>query len=166
MSSGEDGNVKIWSRAGYTLTSPLLMFLIRMLRSSLIQSPYPIYSSVWSSDSILYTSNKSLIIKPTSPTTKPTEWYAHDALILSIDWSPKNNLIVSAGEDCKYKVWDKYGKCMYSSTMHEYPLTSVKWGPDGDWFGVGGFGVLRVCDKLGVKRKLFFNINGDSGRIR
>ena len=40
---------------------------------------------------------------------------------------------------------------MYSSIMHEYPLTSVKWGPDGDWFGVGGFGVLRVCDKLGVK---------------
>ena len=32
------------------------------------------------------------------------QWKAHDAPLTCIDWNPINNLIVSAGEDCRYKV--------------------------------------------------------------
>ena len=32
------------------------------------------------------------------------QWKAHEGIILTIDWNPVNNLIVSGGEDCKYKV--------------------------------------------------------------
>ena len=72
-------------------------------------SPYPdspVYSGCWSpdSDQVLYTSGKSLIIKPLQPALKSTQWKAHDGLVLAADWSRANTLIVSGGEDRKYKV--------------------------------------------------------------
>ena len=32
------------------------------------------------------------------------QWKAHDGIVLKVDWNPINNLIISGGEDCKYKV--------------------------------------------------------------
>ena len=29
---------------------------------------------------------------------------------LKVDWNPVNSLVVSGGEDCKYKVWDSFGR--------------------------------------------------------
>ena len=57
--SGEDGQIKIWSRGG-------------MLRSQLVNCNKPIYSICWSpeNDSLLYTSEKSLTVMPTLPGNK------------------------------------------------------------------------------------------------
>lgn len=55
-------------------------------------------------DHVLYSSGKSLVVKPLQPGSKPSQWKAHDGLILATDWSMANNLIVSGGEDRKYKV--------------------------------------------------------------
>jgi len=57
--SGEDGQIKIWSRGG-------------MLRSALVQGSKPIYCVVWSpeNDSILYCCDKNLILIPTVPGKK------------------------------------------------------------------------------------------------
>lgn len=48
------------------------------------------------------------------------------------------------------KVWDSYGRLLYSSQPHEYPITSVAWAGDGELFAVGSFHTLRLCDKTGV----------------
>lgn len=66
----------------------------------------PVYSACWSPDMdhVLYSSGKSLVIKPLQPGSKPSQWKAHDGLILCTDWSMANNLIISGGEDRKYKV--------------------------------------------------------------
>lgn len=90
---GEDGQIKIWSRSG-------------MLRSTLSQNPSPVYAVAWNpeSDQILYTSGKQLVIKSLQPSAKPLSWKAHEGIILKVDWNPVNGLILSAGEDCKYKV--------------------------------------------------------------
>ncbi|KAM4659436.1 intraflagellar transport protein 80 homolog isoform 2-T2 [Amazona ochrocephala] len=135
---GEDGQVKIWSKSG-------------MLRSTLAQQGRPVYSVAWGPDSgkVLYTSGKQLIIKPLQPNAKVLQWKAHDGLILKTDWNSVNDLILSAGEDCKYKVWDSYGRLLYSSQPHEYPITSVAWAVDGELFAVGSFHTLRLCDKTG-----------------
>ncbi|XP_073482210.1 intraflagellar transport protein 80 homolog isoform X2 [Aquarana catesbeiana] len=111
----------------------------------------PIYSIAWGPDSekVLYPLGKQLIIKPLQPSSKVLQWKAHDGVILKVDWNPINDLILSAGEDCKYKVWDSYGRLLYSSPSHEYPITSVSWAPDGDLFAVGSFHTLRLCDKTG-----------------
>nr|XP_032620704.1 intraflagellar transport protein 80 homolog isoform X1 [Chelonoidis abingdonii]XP_032620705.1 intraflagellar transport protein 80 homolog isoform X1 [Chelonoidis abingdonii] len=135
---GEDGQIKIWSKSG-------------MLRSTLAQQGTPVYSVAWGPDSekVLYTSGKQLIIKPLQPNAKVLQWKAHDGVILKLDWNSVNDLILSAGEDCKYKVWDSYGRLLYSSQPHDYPITSVAWGPDGELFAVGSFHTLRLCDKTG-----------------
>uniref|UniRef100_A0A7M4EL33 Intraflagellar transport protein 80 homolog n=1 Tax=Crocodylus porosus TaxID=8502 RepID=A0A7M4EL33_CROPO len=135
---GEDGQIKIWSKSG-------------MLRSTLVQQGTPVYSVAWSPDSgkVLYTSGKQLIIKPLQPNAKVLQWKAHDGVILKVDWNSVNDLILSAGEDCKYKVWDSYGRLLYSSQPHEYPITSVAWALDGELFAVGSFHTLRLCDKTG-----------------
>ena len=64
------------------------------------------YAASWSPDSnqVLYASGKSLIIKPLQPSTKPSQWKAHDGIILAVDWNITGGLIISGGEDRKYKV--------------------------------------------------------------
>ncbi|KAF6119973.1 hypothetical protein HJG60_010329 [Phyllostomus discolor] len=135
---GEDGQIKIWSKTG-------------MLRSTLAQQGTPVYSVAWGPDSekVLYTAGKQLIIKPLQPNAKVLQWKAHDGIILKVDWNSVNDLILSAGEDCKYKVWDSYGRLLYSSQPHEHPITSVAWAPDGELFAIGSFHTLRLCDKTG-----------------
>ncbi|XP_076064271.1 intraflagellar transport protein Oseg5 [Oratosquilla oratoria] len=138
VTAGEDGVVKIWSRSG-------------MLRSTLAQASIPVYAAAWGPDSdvVLYTSGNNLIIKPLAPNSKPTQWKAHDALILKVEWNSNNNLILSGSEDTRYRVWDSYGRQMYSSAPHDYPITSLAWAPDGQLFAVGSFNTLRLCDKAG-----------------
>ncbi|KAK2150951.1 hypothetical protein LSH36_381g02111 [Paralvinella palmiformis] len=143
LTAGEDGQVKIWSRSG-------------MLRATLAQNSSPVYSVMWGpdSDQVLYTQGRQLVIKPVQATAKPNTWRAHDGVILKVDWNPVNNLILSAAEDCKYKVWDNYGRLMYSSNTHDYPITSVSWSPDGELFVIGSFNTLRLCDQTGWSHSL------------
>nr|CAD7451808.1 unnamed protein product [Timema tahoe] len=138
LTAGEDGQVKIWSRSG-------------MLRSTIIQSDTPIYSAAWGPDSnqVLHTLGKNLVIKHLAPNSKPNRWKAHDGLILKVAWNPSNNLIVSGGEDCRYKVWDTYGRQLFNSIAHDYPITALSWSPGGDLFAVGSFNTLRLCDRVG-----------------
>ncbi len=99
--SSEDGNVKIWSRQG-------------VLRSNLVQSDSPVYSLAWSYDEtfMIYTSGKNLSIKPVlKGGLKTLTWKAHDETVLCVDWNYSNKLIVSGGEDRKYKV--KYIKNLF-----------------------------------------------------
>jgi len=60
-----------------------------------------------------------------------------------------NNLIVSAGEDWKYKIWDSYGRQIFCSAQSDYLITWVSWSFNGDWFAVGGFNMLKLWDKAG-----------------
>ncbi|KAI9009520.1 WD40-repeat-containing domain protein [Gaertneriomyces semiglobifer] len=143
LTAGEDGQAKLWSRSG-------------MLRSSLVQSGFPIYSISWSpeNDQILYTSGKNLVIKSLQPSNKPTQWKAHDGLVLKVDWSLVNGQILSAGEDKKYKVWDSFGRQLFSSGIQQHPITAVAWNPSGDMFAVGSYDYLRLCDALGWSHAL------------
>lgn len=81
-----------------------------------------------------------------------------------------NNLIISGGEDCRYKVgldhffrcdahrigrcaqvWDTVGRQLYASQAFEYPITSIAWAPDGSNFAVGSYNTIRLCDSAGVR---------------
>ncbi|XP_067950088.1 intraflagellar transport protein 80 homolog isoform X1 [Watersipora subatra] len=143
ITSGEDGQVKIWSRSG-------------MLRSTLATNASPVYGVAWSpdSDAVLYTNSGQLVIKSLQANAKAQMWKAHDGVILKIDWNPITGYIVSGGEDCRYKVWDSYGRQMYNSVTHDYPITAVAWAPDGQLFAVGSFNTLRLCDKTGWSHSL------------
>lgn len=135
---GEDGVIKVWSRAG-------------MLRSTLVQKEHSIYSLAWSpdSDSLLFTYGKDLIIKPLQPSFKQTQWKAHEGLVLKVDWNPVTNLIVSGAEDCRFKIWDSYGRLLFQSTPIENVITAVSWAPNGKYFVVGSYALVRFYDKTG-----------------
>lgn len=77
------------------------------------------------------------------------QWNAHDGIVLCTDWNPVNGLILSGGEDCKYKVWDSYGRLLYQSSLFDNTITSVGWRPDGELFAVGSYNTIAVCDKRG-----------------
>lgn len=109
-----------------------------------------VYCIVWSPDNnILYCSEKNLFIQPTVPGKKATHWKAHDGIVLQCDWSAANNHIISGGEDCKYRVWDSYGRQLYCSAAYDHVISSVKWSPNGEVFAVGAFEMIRLCDKSG-----------------
>lgn len=139
VTAGEDGVVKVWSQSG-------------MLRATLASTNgICIHSLAWGpeSDQVLFTSGRDLLIKPLQPSSKQLQWKAHDGIVLQVDWSPVTNLIVSGAEDGRYKVWDSYGRQLFSSAPLDYAVTSVGFSPDGEMFAVGAFNILRICDKTG-----------------
>jgi len=136
--AGEDGALKIWSRSG-------------MLRSTIAQLSHAIYSVAWSPDGehILFASEKKICFKSIQAGQKQTEWKAHDGVVLQVDWSPVTNLILSGGEDCKYKIWDSYGRLQFTSAPLEHVVTAVAWSPNGRYFAVGAYNTIKLCDKTG-----------------
>ncbi|XP_030758483.1 intraflagellar transport protein 80 homolog isoform X1 [Sitophilus oryzae] len=143
LTGGEDGFIKIWSRSG-------------MLRSTVVSSDNSIYGACWSPDSqsIAYTQGKCVIVKQLAPNTKPLKWKAHEGVVLCLAWSAASDIIVSGGEDCKYRVWDGQGRPMFSSVHHDHHITSISWTPSGDLFAVGSYNTLRLCDYSGWSRSL------------
>jgi len=63
-----------------------------------------------------------------------------------------NEFVVSGGEDCRYKVWDRYGRQFYQSQPYLHVITSIAWSPNGSFFAVGAFNMLRLCEKTGCAR--------------
>ncbi|GMR32599.1 hypothetical protein PMAYCL1PPCAC_02794 [Pristionchus mayeri] len=143
LTSGQDGTVKMWSRQG-------------LLRSVLATLPSPSYSCAWNgqANKILYTCGESAYIKSLKMQVAPLTWKAHDGIVLCADWCAASDLIVTGGEDCRFKVWDSYGRVLFTSSLHEYPITSLSFSPDGSLFAVGSFNLLRLCDKAGWAHSL------------
>lgn len=81
---------------------------------------------------------------------QPTKWKAHEGVVLCVCWSASVDLIVSGGEDCRYRVFDAFGRPLYASVPHSYPITALAWSADGELFAVGSYNVLRLCDRAGV----------------
>lgn len=138
VTAGEDGEVKIWSKSGN-------------FRSTLASTGQSVYAVCWGpdDDQVLFSSGKLLMIKTVQATKKSVQWTAHEGLVLCVDWNVANNLIVSGGEDCTYRVWDGYGRQLFASRPMEHFVTSVGWCPNGEYMAVGSHNLLRLCDKTG-----------------
>ena len=48
------------------------------------------------------------------------------------------------------QVWDSYGRNLYTSVLHDSPIASLSWAPNGEMFAVGAFNAIRLCDRTGV----------------
>lgn len=89
------------------------------------------------------------MIKTVQANRKNLQWNAHDGIILCVDWNVSNGNIISGGEDCTYKVWDAFGRQLYSSRPMEQVITAIGWSPNGEAFAVGSYNIVRLCDKTG-----------------
>lgn len=139
LTAGEDGVIKIFSRTG-------------MLRSTVIQNEGLIVCARWSpnSSTIAYCQGNTIALKALAANSKIIKWQAHDGLVLALSWSPSAEFLASAGEDMRYKIWDKQGTNIYTSAGDDYPITSVDFSPDGTMLAVGGFNMLKLCHSSGV----------------
>ncbi|XP_024390089.1 uncharacterized protein [Physcomitrium patens] len=122
-----------------------------MHRSTLAQNGHAVYAVAWGpeSDQVVFSSGSNLFIKPIQSSSKLLHWEGHEGLVLKVDWNPINNSIISAGEDCRYKVWDCCGRLLYQSSKADYSITSLAWCPSGDVFAVGSFNSVTLCDLAG-----------------
>ncbi|GMI26980.1 hypothetical protein TrCOL_g8767 [Triparma columacea] len=141
VTGGEDGEVKVWSRNGN-------------LRSQLVSYATPVYTLSWGpdNDSLLIASSNKLSIIKTQSRGKSIQWDGlpkDKGVVTALDWNHVNNLIVSGGEDCCYRIFDSFGLPVYTSNPHEHVITSVAWRPNGTAFAVGSYNVVRLCDKTG-----------------
>jgi len=138
VSVGEDGSVKAWSHQ-------------LNLRTRLHQSSSPVYSACWSPDqqSVLFATGSELYIKSLLPGGREHSWKAHDGVVLCCHWSPANGLIVSGGEDGAYKLWDAHGRLLFASAPSEFPVTSVRWHPSGEYFAAGTHDAVLLGDAAG-----------------
>ncbi|CAK9809405.1 Intraflagellar transport protein 80 homolog [Anthophora plagiata] len=143
LTAGEDGLIKIWSRSG-------------MLRSIIVKGMFPILSAAWSPDctTVLYSQGAHLTFQSLNSNSKPRKLLAHDGLILVLSWCHTHGLIISGGEDCKYKVWDPNGTQLFSSSVGDHPITAISWSYSGDYFAVGSFNTIKLCDKTGWSHSL------------
>ncbi len=143
LTSGEDGEVKVWSQTGH-------------LRSTLARFEAAINSMSWNHDSstVVAAHNASLSIHDVQNNWKSFKWNVtgskeKSAVILAVDWNSQSNLIVCGGEDCKYHVFDSRGVLLVTSHPLPYPITSIAWLPNGEAFVIGSFGTISICDKGG-----------------
>lgn len=117
VSSGEDNMIKLWSRSG-------------MLRSELSKGESPVYSIGWSLDNqvIALGSSKIITFKSVKPGVKDTVVQGSESgAVILLKWSMQENLLLSAGEDCRYTIWDNLYRQLYKSPSFTYPFTSGFW---------------------------------------
>uniref|UniRef100_A0A915HIV4 Intraflagellar transport protein 80 homolog n=1 Tax=Romanomermis culicivorax TaxID=13658 RepID=A0A915HIV4_ROMCU len=143
LTTGEDGALKIWSRNG-------------MLRSQLAQNSGAVYGAAWSPDNsrIVFVCGPFLFMKALQVANAGAskinhQWKGHDGVILGVDWNSSNDLIITGGEDKKFRIWDSDGQNLFASAVHENPITTISWSWDGRLFGVGSFDTLKLCDQAG-----------------
>lgn len=137
--AGEDGHLKTWSKQAE-------------LRNHLVKGTTPIYAVKWNHDAsfLIYATEKSLNIEPVlKGGLKTLKWQAHDEIVLCVDWNASNKLIISGGEDKKYKIWDQYGRNLFVSYSLNSVITSINWAPSGEYFAVGSYNSIRLCSKTG-----------------
>ena len=48
---------------------------------------------------------------------------------------------------CRYRVWDSFGRQLYCSAQHDYPITAVALSPDGENFAVRSGAVTQLLQQ-------------------
>ena len=53
---------------------------------------------------VCFCSGSNVTIRSCQSSQRQVTWKAHEGVVLKVDWSPINHMVVTGGEDCKYKV--------------------------------------------------------------
>ena len=160
-SSGEDGEVKIWSKVGN-------------LRTRLGSFDKPVYDFAWGPDneSIVLGIGNVISIIHSQGHEKKRSWKAYTSddesdahtshsaqssssgVILAIDWNCINQLIVCGGENRCYKIFNSVGVPLYTSSLVYHQITSLAWAPSGKFFIVGSFNFIGLYGINGISHSL------------
>lgn len=153
---GQDGFIKIWFHGNKNL---VLKREYRFMESIYSFSWGNYFHGVSESAIVLGHGNHLSIVQASTLHTYNTNnddgilksWQALNkgcGVILSVDWSLRNNLILCASEgDYTCKIFDPYGNLIrIFHNNNQQPISIVKWRPQGDSFLVGSFNELCLVD--------------------
>lgn len=142
VSTGEDCEVKLWSRNGN-------------LRSNLASFCRPLHCiSYGNNDSIVVAYGNQLCILSLQTKSNRIQWEAQppeSGDILTVDWSNQSKRILCGGEDSRFRLFDSSGVLLYTSPIHNYTISSVVWNPSGSHFLVSCHNLIELWDKTGRK---------------
>ena len=122
-----------------------------MLRSTLVSLGQAIYCVDWSSDGsrVVFASQSKIQTKSLAPNGRGEIWNGHSPLVSAVSWGG-NDVIASGGEDGRYKLWDIFGRALFQSKPSPFPVTAISFSPSAEFFLVGGFGQMQLCDQSGT----------------
>lgn len=139
ISSSEDCVLKLWSRAG-------------MLRSELSKIEAPSYAVSWAPDSshVAYGNGKDMVVKSIRPGTNDlTVKCTEVGVLLVLSWSRTENLVIVAGEDCRYSLVDTAGHSHFVSAPFDTPFTCGVWSALSGVFVLSSHCEILLGDKSG-----------------
>lgn len=136
--SGVDGEVKIWSRVGH-------------LRIKLASFDTAVNALSWGPrcESIVIAQGRNLSLTQVHGRGESICWGWNSGIILALDWNIMKDTIVSGDEDGVFRISTSEGVCLYSSKPHNHPITTLSWFPNGEYFAIGSFGNVQLCDTSG-----------------
>ena len=87
---------------------------------------------------------------------KQVQWVGHDGLVLKVDWNPINNSIISAGEDCHYKVliYPKY-KCLTIAVVWDVSASFLEINCIDTIVCLCRCGIAMVGSYIKVQKEIF-----------
>lgn len=140
LSSSEDCSIKLWSRSG-------------MLRSEIAKTESPAYAVAWSPDSteLVYGNGKNIIFKNIKPGVNDITIKATDVGVITVlSWSSTENLVLAAGEDCRFLLVDPTGQVMtLAGASQDTPYIAGGWSTLSSVFVLSTFSEIVMGDKNG-----------------
>lgn len=125
--AGEDANVKIWSSTA-------------TCRFTIEQAERPVFDLCWAHDDVVFCSGENIYFHCINHVSNSTKWIGHrGGLVLQVDWNPTKQIIISVGEDKKYKIWSDGGTLLFESEIESFPFHCIRWSPSGTIFSA-------ICD--------------------
>lgn len=146
VSAGEDGEVKVWSQSGH-------------LKSVIATNESCVNCLGWNygGTAVVTAHDEILTILPFQNRGQRdvVEWKVSQnqddsAVVLVVDWNNALDLILCGGEDCRYRVYDSTGTCLFLSSQLMHPITSAAWMLSGEAFVIGSYKSLHLCDREGL----------------
>lgn len=140
LTSSEDCSIKLWSRSG-------------MLRSEIARTESPAFAVAWSPDSseLVYGNGKNIVIKHIKPGVNDINVKVNDVGIISVlSWSNTENIILVAGEDCRFSLVDPTGQILYAAPLIQSTIfVAGGWSALSSVFILATYNELLLADKNG-----------------
>ena len=157
VSAGEDGDVKVWSQTGH-------------LKSVIARNESCVNCLSWNygGNAVVTAHDEILKILPFQDRGQRdiVEWKVSldqdgSAVALVVDWNNALDLILCGGEDCRYRVYDSTGTCLFLSSQLMHPITSAAWMLSGEAFVIGSYKSIHLCDREGLYAS-HYNVESNS----
>ncbi|KAH3671701.1 hypothetical protein OGAPHI_000406 [Ogataea philodendri] len=58
---------------------------------------------------------------------------ANSKEVVSLSWSPKGNLLLTASENGELRLWDSDGSIRFIMAMHSSPVLAIQWSPNASY---------------------------------